>query len=192
MNNKKDNILNLVLLSIGELIVSMLVVGVFLIGDLLFDAEFWDFSYRIITGAALGAVVTILNYLFLTITVDRAINNYLALRGTREMAEEEAVDFAAKNAMGIQNAIKTSFLVRTASIVVTLAVAFLLDAFAPIATIVPLLCYRPLLYLVELIKNKLFGKPDISIPEAVTYEAHEVDSVATDITDNNEEKESDA
>ncbi len=184
MNNKKETFLNTVLLILGEIIVSLIVIGAYLLGDLLFKSDFWDFSYRIITGAALGSVVTVLNYVFLTVSVNRAVNRFLTLRGSREMTDEEASEFAAKHAMGIQNAIKTSFLVRTASIVATLVIAFILDWFAPLATIIPLLAFRPLITFIELVKRKVLGTPDpMALMNAITYSADEVDSVAREITD---------
>ena len=70
------------------------------------------------------------------------------------MSDEEAEKFAAENSMPIQNAIKTSFIVRTASMLATLVIAFLLDWFNPLATAIPLLAFRPLLSAIELIKGK--------------------------------------
>ncbi len=194
MNSKKDTALSITLLTVGEIVLSLFVVVAFLTLDLLLGGEFWDFSYKIVTGVALGTLVTILNYVFLTVSVNRAINNFLAIRGDRAMEEDEAVDFASKNAMGIQNAIKTSFLVRTVSILITLIIAFIIDWFSPIATVIPLLAYRPLLSLCEMIKAKLLGSVKTeTAPAAITYEEHEVEAVSTDVTDNNSnEKESDA
>ncbi len=189
MNSKKDDILNIVFLIIGELLISLITVGVFLLGDLLFENAFWSFSYRIITGALLGAAVTVLNYCFLILSVNRAVREFLNLRGSAEMSEEEAAAFAAKNAMGVQNAIKTSFLIRTASILVTLIVAFLLDWFSAPATVIPLLAFRPLIGIIEKLKLKFFGDgTSYGDCNTIIYETHEIGSVVTDIT---EKKESD-
>ena len=112
------------------------------------------FNYKIISGAMLGGVVCVLNYTFLTVSVDKAINDYLALRGDKEMDEEEAERFAQENSMPIQNAIKLSYIIRTVSMIATLLVAFLTKAFNPIATAIPLLAFRPLITLIESIKGK--------------------------------------
>ena len=150
--NKSKPSLDITLLTLCEIAVAALVVAGFIIADAAFDIQF---TYRVITGAALGAAVTVLNYVFLTLSVDRAVNNYLALRGTREMTEEEAETFARENSAPIQNAIKLSFIIRTATMLAALVVGFLLDVFDPIATAIPLLAYRPLLYVVESIKGKI-------------------------------------
>ena len=113
-----------------------------------------SFDFRVIIGALLGALVASLNHLVLTLSVNRAVNNYLALRGTREMTDEEAEQFAKENSAPIQNAIKLSFILRTVSMLAVLVIAFLTGLFDPVATAIPLLLYRPLLYLTELIKGK--------------------------------------
>ena len=200
MNREKEGALDIALLFIGEIIVSLLVVGIHLIFDLAFDSKLWDFSYRVITGAALGSVVTVANYAVLTLTVNRAIKNFLALRGTREMAEEEIIKFTAENSMQIQKAIKLSFIIRTASILATLAVAFLLDWFAPLATVIPLIAFRPIITVSELIKARFVKRPDMpGFPPAITYGEDEIDNVVRELPrdeetlpqDTKETKESD-
>lgn len=152
MNNNKLSYKDILFMAIGEAAVALLVVLAFLLLD---GLGYYPFSYRIITGALLGVVVTLFNYSFLIISVDNAINKFLAKRGDKEMDEEEAEKFAAENAMPVQNAIKTSFILRTASMLVTLVIAFLLDWFNPIATAIPLLAFRPLLTAIEMIKGKI-------------------------------------
>ena len=152
MNNNNRSYKDILFMAIGEVGVAALVILVFLALNLM---GYYPFSYRIITGALLGVVVTLLNYSFLIISVDNAINQFLAKRGGKEMDEEEAEKFAAENAMPVQNAIKTSFILRTASMLVTLVIAFLLDWFNPIATAIPLLAFRPLLTAIEMIKGKI-------------------------------------
>ena len=71
------------------------------------------------------------------------------------MDDEEAEQFAAENSMPIQNAIKTSYIIRTVTMIATLVVAFLLDWFNPLATAIPLLAFRPLLTVIEMIKGKV-------------------------------------
>ena len=150
MKNKPS--IDITLLTVCELAVALLVIFGYVIADVAFDVPF---SYRVISGAALGVAVTVANYIFLTLSVDRAIKNYLALRGDREMSDEEAEKFAQENSAPIQNAMKASYLIRTFTMLAALVVAFLLDVFAPIATAIPLLAYRPLLYVIELLKGKI-------------------------------------
>lgn len=150
MKNKPS--LDIILLTICELVVSGITVVGFFIADAAFDIPL---NYRVFTGVLLGTLVTVLNYVFLTLSVNKAVNNYLALRGTAEMDEEEALKFAAENSAPIQNAIKLSFIIRTATMLVALVAGFLIDAFNPIATAIPLLAYRPLLYVIESIKGKI-------------------------------------
>ena len=151
MNDKKGGLSStigggLVILG-GEAVVSLITVAVFfLVGH---------FDYTVVAGVALGSVVTVANYLVLAITVNRAIDRYMELRGDKEMTEEEAEIFASKHAMEVQNAASRSFLIRTVSMLGTLVAAFLLTSwFSPLATAVPLLMFRPVLYVLELIKSK--------------------------------------
>ena len=149
MKNKSYS--DALILTLCELAVSALTVTGFIIADAAFDIEF---SYRVITGVILGTAVTVLNYVFLTLSVNRAINNFLTLRGDREMDDEEAAAFVKENSAPIQNAIKLSFIIRTATMLAALVIGFLLDVFNPIATAIPLLAYRPLLSITEIIKGK--------------------------------------
>ena len=144
-------------LALGEAIVASLTVLGFFLCNIAFDT---GFSYRVFTGAALGAAVTVGNYLALIISVNTQVEKYLALRGSREMTDEEAEKFAKEHSMPIQNAIKTSYMIRTTSMLITLVIAFILDWFNPIATAIPLLSFRPLLTLIEGIKSKRAPKPN--------------------------------
>lgn len=131
----------------GELLVSLLTVAVFaLIGK---------FDYTVITGAALGSAVATANFAILSFSINRAVDKYLALRGDREMDDEQAEAFANRHAMEVQNVATRSFMIRTFSMLATLVAAFLLTSwFSPIATAVPLLMFRPVLYVIELITKK--------------------------------------
>ena len=138
----------------------LVVVATVIGAGLLHVLDIFAFDARVISGALLGALVTIVNYVFLTLSVDRAVNNYMALRGDREMTDEEAEKFASENSMPIQNAIKTSFIIRTVSMLATLLVAFLTEWFNPLATAIPLLAFRPLLSLIEVLKSKNSPPPN--------------------------------
>ena len=155
--NNKNIFKDLLPVAIGELIVAALVcIGGFLLGL----ADVIAFDYRIITGAILGAVVVMINYAFLIFAVDKQLRIFAEARGTNEMSEEEAQEYAKANSAPIQKAIALSTTVRTASMVATLVVAFILDWFNPIATAIPLFAFRFVLGAAELIGAKKRQAPD--------------------------------
>ena len=148
---KKSKNREVVFLLMGEIVVSVLTVIGALIVSLFTD---FVFDITVVTGVILGTAVTVLNFLFLSISVNRAVDSYLEIRGSREMSEEEAERFTQENSMVIQNKIKTSFIIRTVSMLVTLVVAFVLNWFNPLTTVIPMLMFRPLIYISETIKGK--------------------------------------
>ena len=117
MENKKSTTQNILRLIAGELILSAAVVAVF--------AILGEYSYKVITGVLLGSTAAIANFVFLTVTINRAVDRFMALRGDGEMSEEEADAFAAKNTGEIQNAQKLSFLLRTFTLLGALVLAFI-------------------------------------------------------------------
>ena len=142
-------------LTIGESAVVLLTVLGFVIYGLLGgDVPL----YKAILGALLGALVTIGNMLVLSLSVNRAINKYLELRGTREMSDEEAERFANENGVIIQAAITRSYILRSISMVAVLVGALLIPVFNVVATVIPLAMYRPIMYITELIKKRGSGK----------------------------------
>lgn len=155
--------------AIGEIIVTVLtIVGFFVLSIL----EFYKFDLSIIFGALLGFAIIVANYILLTISVNSEIDKYMKLRGDREMTDDEAAQFAKENTAPIQAAIKKSFILRTASMLVTLVVAFLLkNIFNPLAAAVPMLAFRFVLTAMELIKSKYNPKPDPS--KFIHYEDEE-------------------
>ncbi len=146
-----------VILTVGEIIVSAFVVLGYFLSDLIFET---GFTYRIFTGVLLGSAVTVLNFFFLSLSVNRAVDRYIAIRGTKEMTEEEAERFTAEHSMAIQNSVKTSYIIRTVTMLATLVLAFLLDWFAPLATAIPLLAFRPILMAGEMIRRKFDKAPN--------------------------------
>ena len=144
--NKKSYI-DAIYLAIGELIVSLLVVIVYLCIPKMFD-------WTVVTGVILGSVVTILNYIILSIAVDRALKKFMDLRGDKEMDEEEAEAFAKANTVKVQNAITKSYIFRTALMMGALVISLITGYFNTIATVIPLIMYKPLLYAVEFVKKK--------------------------------------
>ena len=163
------------MLALGEAIVVSLTVLGFFLCNIAFDT---GFSYRVFTGAALGAAVTVGNYLALIVSVNTQVEKYLALRGSREMTDEEAEKFTQEHSMRIQNSMRASYIVRTVTMLAALVAALLLDWFSPLAVAIPLLAYRPILTVSELIRRRNEPLPD---PESFIDYSNE----------NEEEKESD-
>lgn len=159
MKNTKLPLTEVAVLAACEAAVALLVIIGYIVADIGFDVEF---TYRVITGALLGCAVTVLNFLFLTLSVNKQINSFVELRGSREMEDEEAEKFASEHAGAIQNAIKISFIIRTVSILATLVLAFLTDAFEPIATVIPLLTYRPSITVCSSVLGRINKKKEIS------------------------------
>ena len=134
-------------LSIGEVIVSLIICLVyFLIGK---------FDYKVITGVSLGSLVTVVNFLYLAITTTKAIDNFLMLKGEKEMTEEESAAFVLEHQGKIQNKIKLSYIIRTFTMLATLVVAFLIKHFAVVATLIPLVMFRPITTVAAIIKRKV-------------------------------------
>lgn len=148
MKENKFPIYETMAIAVGEIICSAIVCGVFLILK--------KFALSVLLGAVLGSVVTVLNFVFLVISTNRAIDNALAERGEGEMTDEEAAEFAAKHQGKIQAAARISYIARTASVALCLVLAFLLDGvFNVISTAIPLLLFRPILTVSQLIKKKI-------------------------------------
>ena len=171
MNSNKIPVRETIALAIGEAVVSLLVV----LGFILFD----KFDYKVILGALLGSLVNVLNFLFLSISVNRAIDNCLANYNKEDYKEKEdaskeakeetenneddvydddyddsARRFANEYSGKLQNAVKLSYTVRTLSIVIALVLAFLTKQFNVLATAIPLCTMRPVLTVSELIKKR--------------------------------------
>ena len=133
---------------IGEVITSLIVCAVFLIIK--------KFDLSVLSGVLLGSLVTVANFIFLMVFTNRAIDKAMAELGDGEMSDEEVAEFTAKHQANIQAAVKLSYVVRTLCVAAVLVVAFLLDGvFNVIATVVPLLMFRPILTVSQLIKNKI-------------------------------------
>ncbi len=143
---KKSNYIDTIYLAILEAITALIIVLVYLlIGKL---------QLTVVLGAFLGAIVTVINFLILSVAVNNAINKYLALIGDKELSEEEAQKFAKQHTVKIQAAISKSYVLRSALMIGILVVAFLTKWFDPLAALIPLLMYKPLIYVIEFIKKK--------------------------------------
>ena len=157
---------------IGEAVVAAIVCLIFLV--------IGKFDYTVALGAALGGGVIIFNFAFLCISVNKALDDVLvgfdpskietttaqagdgedgdgerSSDGESELDENDAAaKFASENQAKLQNAIKTSYLIRTFSMVAALVVAFLTGIFNVVATAIPMLFLRTILNVSEMIKRK--------------------------------------
>lgn len=134
-------------LLIGEAIVALAVAVVYV--------ALGRFDYTVITGGALGAFITALNFFILSVGVNRAVNRYIEARGNEELDDEAAEKFAEDHKMDVQNAMMKSYIFRILLMLGSLALALWSGYFNVIATAIPLLAYRPVMYAVEFIKIKL-------------------------------------
>ena len=136
---------------IGEIIVSLITCAVYgIIGA---------FDYKVVTGAALGSAVIVINLFILSFSVNRAVNKYLSLRGEGEMSDEEAAAFAAEHTGQIKLATSGTYLLRTLLMLGALVGAFLLgNYFNVIATVIPMLAYRPIIFVSEILRSKFVNK----------------------------------
>ena len=134
-------------LTVGELIVTLLVGLVYyLIGK---------FTMAVLYGALLGSALIVANFLALAILSTRAVNRALIDRGSGEMDDEAAEEFAKKHQARIQLVMTGSYIVRMATMAAVLIIAFIFsDLFSPLATAIPLLMFRPILMLSQLILKK--------------------------------------
>lgn len=155
--DKKENNRELRVLIFGEAAVAVLTVaGAFLVS--LFSE--YVFGFSAVTGALLGALIVVLNFAFLSLSVNRAVDEYLAVRGSREMTDEEAERFTAENSMVIQNKIKTSYIIRTTTMMAALVIAFLTGWFNPLCTVIPFLAFKPILSIGEMLRKKYDPAPN--------------------------------
>ena len=142
-NNSYEDVLYLL---IGEIIVSVGIVVAYIALSL--------YQWNVLTGAILGAVVTVLNFLILSMQINKAIDKYMELIGDKEMSEEEAAEFAKKHSLKVQNAVTKSYALRTALMLGSLVIAFITGWFNPLATLIPLIMYKPIIYAIEILKKK--------------------------------------
>ena len=146
MNENKMPTAQIFFMIAGEAVVSVITALVFLGLD--------KFSYKVVTGLVLGSAVMLLSFVFLCISVNRAVDNIMAQRGDGEMDEEQAAEFAAKHRAELNKAVQLSHTGRMFAMIVVLVAAFLLDWFDVVATLVPLVAFQPILMLSGLIFDK--------------------------------------
>ena len=148
--NKLSVYIDTVWLALGEIAVAVLVSLAFLL--------FGKLDVTVPLGALLGGAVTVVNFLILSVAINRAINGYITERGDAEMDEEQAEQYAKQHGTAVQNAMTRSYLLRMLLMIGALVLAMISGWFSPLATVIPLLMYRPILYLTEFIKIKVKAK----------------------------------
>ena len=148
--NKLSVYIDTVWLALGEIAVAVLVSLAFLL--------FGKLDVTVPLGALLGGAVTVVNFLILSVAINRAINGYITERGDAEMDEEQAEQYAMQHGTAVQNAMTKSYLLRMLLMIGALVLAMISGWFSPLATVIPLLMYRPILYLTEFIKIKVKAK----------------------------------
>lgn len=143
---KSNKYTDTLILAAGESIVAVLIIAAY--------ALLGRFEWTVVTGVLLGGAITVINFLMLTVSVDRAIEKYMDTRGDKEMSEEEAAAFSNAHSMEVQNAVTKSYIFRTAFMLVAFVLALITGYFNPLATLIPPLMYKPLIYVSELIRKK--------------------------------------
>ena len=165
-------------LVIGEAAVSLIICAVYLILK--------KFNYTVALGVILGSAITVANFIFLSISVSRALEKAMdgvdtvrlkaayeardaarAIDDTEESEDDESAtdgtapdyeriitDFESERQKNFNASVKLSYLIRNASIIIALVVAFLTKQFNVLATVIPLLMLRPILTVAELCGRK--------------------------------------
>ena len=100
--NKLSVYIDTVWLALGEIAVAVLVSLAFLL--------FGKLDVTVPLGALLGGAVTVVNFLILSVAINRAINGYITERGDAEMDEEQAEQYAKQHGTAVQNAMTKSYL----------------------------------------------------------------------------------
>ena len=156
-NKTKLPLFEVVSMIVGEIITSAAVIAVFMIVNLIGKQPL--LHYSVVLGVLLGSLITVMNFILLSVLTTRAVNKALADRGEAEMTDDEAAVFAKEHQAKLQLAMTVSYVIRIATMVAALIVAFIFkEVFNPIATIVPILMLRPILTVTQLILRKKEGK----------------------------------
>ena len=172
-NSKLVSLKETLILAAGEVICSAIICAVFLLVK--------KYDNTVLLGTVIGSAAIVLNFLFMSISVNRAIDQAFALRdnyvdepvineGTAESAGKEpevdeagleqsgkldaAMRFANEQSVRVNRISKVSYIVRTATLLVLLVVALITKWFNPIATVIPMLMFRPIIMAEGLIRRK--------------------------------------
>ncbi len=127
--NKPDSLVReVVMVSIGEIVVTALMFGIFALGG------FW--SPKVLWGGLLGCVLTIAYYAFAALGV--------------AMASKKAVN---QDVTGGKRTLQISMLLRFILLLVVLVMALKGGLVNPIALVVPLLLFRPIVSVCEFFRK---------------------------------------
>ena len=132
-------------LALGELIVCAIVITVY---ALIQKTVRW----QVPVSALIGATVMVANFFFLARATDKMFMLAMSMRGNNEMNDEEIAAFTAEYQAKMALKMQASFLIRLLSMAATCALTFIF--LEGIAATVPLLMYRPLLYVNEFFRKK--------------------------------------
>ena len=132
-------------LAFGELIVCAIVITVY---ALIQKTVRW----QVPVSALIGATVMVANFFFLARATDKMFMLAMSMRGNNEMNDEEIAAFTAEYQAKMALKMQASFLIRLLSMAATCALTFIF--LEGIAATVPLLMYRPLLYVNEFFRKK--------------------------------------
>lgn len=171
-NSKLVSLKETLILAIGEILCAAIVCAVFILIK--------KYDHTVLLGAAIGSLAIVLNFMFMSIAVNRAIDQAFALKDTygTDTADEPRTDAAISEAEGADDAessakldatmrfvneqslrvnriSKVSYITRTASLLILLVLALLTKWFNPIATVIPMLAFRPIIMIEGLIRHKL-------------------------------------
>ncbi|MBP3591836.1 MAG: ATP synthase subunit I [Clostridia bacterium] len=147
MKEKNPVLSETVRLLIGELIVCALVVLVYA----------WiekTVRWQVILSALIGAAVIVLNFFLLARSTDNLFLTAMEARGKDDMDEEAIAKFTAEYQAKMAARMQISFIIRMATMAVTVVLAFILPFLVGIAATVPLLMQRPILYIGEIFRKK--------------------------------------
>lgn len=147
MKEKNPVLSETIRLLIGELIVCALVVLVYALIEK-------TVRWQVILSALIGAAVIVLNFFLLARSTDNLFLSAMEARGKDDMDEESIAKFTAEYQAKMAARIQLSFIIRMATMAVTVVLAFVLPFLVGIAAVVPLLMQRPILYIGEIFRKK--------------------------------------
>lgn len=146
MNKNNNNYIDTLYLALGEIpVIVLTIVGYLALGK---------FDWTVISGTILGSIITVINFFILSVSINNALQKFIDVRGDKEMTDEEVEKLSKEHSLAIQSAVTKSYVLRTALMMGSLVVAFITKLFNPLATLIPLMMYKPIIYLIELLRKK--------------------------------------
>ncbi len=105
----------------------------------------------VVLGAVLGALVMVGNFAALAVISSRAVDGALSERPAGELSDEAVEAFVAEHQARLKLRIRLSQNIRMIMMLALLVVALITPWFDPIAALVPMLLFRPILMLMGLV-----------------------------------------